>query len=177
MTETTEAVTDETYRARAGAMANMLDANPYRHGQKDWGKPKEENPCGTTGCVAGWSKLAKMGIVTIAPDGEMTYNPEDLGLVMDDVPETAYIPSYMFDGQRGVPTLWRAHYFQNVFADGQEWLGLNEGVATALFRDTVDLDHPEQVAVALLRRLASGELDRDGELSYGDLAEIDAQFD
>lgn len=133
--------TEQEYRERRTALANMLRARPERHDQSVWGDSKPENECGTVGCAAGWAKLAKAGIVTIAPDGEMTWDED--AMIRD------------WDGQR---TLWRSDGGDNAFREGQEWLGLGSEVANYLFDQTVSLLDPEEVAVEMLQRLGDGRL-------------------
>ena len=156
----TALVTDEVYRERAGALANMLADNGYRHGQGSWGKPEESNPCGTTACAAGWATLAKHGIVTIAPDGTMTYDPKNLGPV---APYGSRYRSGFLADELAVGTLWRARFDDVAEDEGRIWLGLSYTVTKALFHMTNFCADPEAAAVAVLRRLADGRLDRSSD--------------
>lgn len=149
--------TDQEYRERAGAMANMLERNPQRHNQRRWGTVEPENECGTVGCIAGWGTLAHKGIVTIAPDGEMTWAPEALGSVASARSE--YRHDYA-DDDLAVPTLWRARFENNAETNGRLWFGLSNDAAHALFQATVMCSRPNLAAIAVLRRLADGRLSR-----------------
>ena len=168
---------DEVFKTRATALANMLAANPYRHGQKDWGRPKEANPCGTTACVAGWSLLANRGIVTITPDGEMTYDESALGRTGDEVRYTADLYG-LSDAELEALTLWRSSYSYDAAREGQSWLGLSREVADALFRFTADsaISNQEATAVEILRRLADGRISRNDYLSLWTVEEIDTEI-
>lgn len=168
-------ITNKKYRDRALALANMLEANPYRHRQRDWGKPKEKNPCGTTACLAGWSQLAKRGIVTIELDGTMTYDEANLGRVGDQIQWRSDLVSYS-TAERQVPTLWRAAFGHTTNKEGQEWLGLSDSLAYTLFVQTADsiITNKEAVALELLRRLADGRLSRRrDDVSWDELDRID----
>jgi hypothetical protein len=149
MTVTTTDVTEETYRARATGLANMLTLRPERHDQKYYGSPAPQNECGTTCCVAGWGLLAARGIITIAPDGTMSFNPSDLAPFNPSVPES------------DTATLWREEFEYLAFPEAREWLGLSGEMAQMLFEETLYAAEPEQAALAMLRRLADGRLDRD----------------
>lgn len=150
MTETTE-VTEQEYRQRAGAMTNMLTVAPQRHNQRVYGGVKPANECGTTGCVAGWGLLAARGVVTIEPDGAMTWEPGEL--------ETG----------AGYTTLWRPEYDDRAWAEGREWFGLNDELASLIFEDTLYLNNPAAGALAVLRRLADGRVSRHDILTLDDV--------
>jgi hypothetical protein len=174
MTETTE-LTDQEYRDRALALANMLTAAPYRHNQKEWGQSKPENECGTAGCVAGWATLVSKEIVSIDPDGTMTWDPADLGSYADDT-DPSWVQEHYKDSK---PTLWRYGYGMVARETGREWLGLDYDAARLLFIETADypLTHRDAVAVEILFRLADGRLSRDFTEHDVDLFELDEQID
>lgn len=176
--EDSRAADDDLYRDRTTALLNMLVANAYRHNQKQWGMPKEANPCGTTCCVAGWGLLANRGIVTIALDGEMSWDEKDMGRADEDM-RFSWDADHMSDAQLQVPTLWRASYGHDARGEGAEWLGLSKNVAYALFEATADDSlvtpaNQEAVAVEMLRRLVDGRIDRNGRVADSDVQAIDA---
>lgn len=168
MTETT----DQEYRERAGAMANMLEKNPRRHNQRRWGTVEPRNECGTVGCIAGWGTLARKGIVTIAADGEMTWAPEALGPVASARSE--YRHDYAKE-DLAVPTLWRSRFENHAEDNGRLWFGLSHDAAHALFQTTVLCTRPNAAAIAVLRRLADGRLDRGFRLSAPEINRMVAE--
>lgn len=163
MTETVDQPTEQTYRARAGALGAMLTAAPYRHNQKVWGGAKPKNECGTSACVAGWSLLARRGIVTIAEDGVMTWDPaamEDLYGRDEHNPE---------DGHGSFDTLWRDGFADYARVEGMDWLGLSYDASYTLFVRTLEVERSDEVAREMLRRIADGRLgavDGDGRIHF-----------
>ena len=162
----TEVVTEETYRDRAGRLARMLAAAPYRHNQGTWGGVREQNECGTAACAAGWSLLAGRGIVTIDPDGTMSYDKAALGA---EEPRSWYPSDVQY--QRAIRiehTLWRDEYAILAESEGKTWLGLSYLAASSLFVITTYCDRPEAAAVAVLRRIGDGRLGtmEDGRLHF-----------
>lgn len=163
---------DSVYRERATAMANMLTTAPQRHNQKVYGAPKEPNECGTTACIAGWATLARKGIVTIELNGTMIWDEKDLGPVATKRSE------YRWDfapEELATPTLWRARFQEHAEHHGAAWLGLSRDAAFALFQTTVRCETPNAAAVAVLRRLADGRLDRDFHLTARDMDRMVAE--
>jgi hypothetical protein len=182
MTETDVQPDVETYRARAGALGAMLTAAPYRHNQYTWGGVKQENECGTAACAAGWSLLAKRGIVTIARDGAMTFDTTQLGS-MYDRDEFDSDEAYQRAAKRE-HTLWRDEFYSEAEDEGADWLGLSFAAAKVLFVHTTNVTHSNEVARELLLRIGDGrlgELDEDGRIHFWldaeNLEEIAAQFD
>jgi hypothetical protein len=174
-----EPVTEEEYRARAGAMANMLTAAPYRHKQQHWAFPEEENPCGTTCCVAGWATLAAKGIVTIAADGGMTYDPDALAPIETDSDTRIPFWEDEFLDRKDVPTLWRWQFNGEAPRTGRAWLGLGSEAAAILFELTArdSVTHQEAVAIEILRRLADGRLPLDFTTQDVDVRALDQEID
>lgn len=139
--------TDEVYRERATALANMLTLRPERHEQETFVSPKLENECGTVACVAGWSALAYAGVVTIALNGEMTWTEDGMHtLSWWDTERHESVP---------MQTLYDGGIAGAAERTGRKWLGLSREAAGALFYTMT-----EQVAVEVLRGLGDGRLDR-----------------
>jgi hypothetical protein len=148
MTITDDApVTDQDYRDRATALANMLMERPERHNQRYFTDSAPDNECGTTACIAGWAGYAAHGYVDIDLDGTMTWD-RAAGPV-----RSQYIQSE------------EAIDWERV---GREWLGLTWQAGLALF-----YTYDEKVAVEVLRRVGDGRWSRNftaddiGALRFG----------
>ena len=142
-------VSDQIYRDRATALANMLTLRPERHVQSTFGSVEPENECGTVACVAGWAALAQSGRVMIASDGVMTWA------------ELRSVVELSGSGMNFVPTLYDPNITAWAQVAGRVWLGLTEESADALF-----FTMRNAVAVEILRRLGDGRLSRD--FTYAD---------
>lgn len=165
MTETIE-TTEAEYRARAAALGTMLTVAPYRHNQATWGTVRPENECGTAACAAGWSLLAGRGIVTIAADGGMTWDPAKLGAEED---RSWYSSDDLYeDAVEREHTLWRDEFGDEAEREGRQWLGLSFDAANTVFLRTLDSIRPNEIARELLLRVGDGRLGEwlDGEIHF-----------
>lgn len=156
MTETK--VSDREYRDRATALANMLTLRPERHNQRTFGAVKPQNECGTVACIAGWAGMAKAGLVTIALDGQMTWDHK--------------VPFVFYDGKGSrheVGTLYDRAVVRSAEDAGREWLGLSLNAASTLF-----FTFDETVVIEVLRRVGAGSLSRD--FSAHDIWAVEAEL-
>lgn len=170
--------TDGDYRQRAGSLAAMLTLRPERHDQRMFGKPAPANECGTSACVAGWADLWATGVVNIAVDGVMTWDPSALGVFTSDLDAAEDLYGLSADEVASSRTLVRmdrddtADQTMNTIAENaRDWLGLGGDMANALFYRTSWMGKGTRnaVAVEVLRWIADGRLSRDAELSTYDL--------
>lgn len=153
-------VAEAEHRARAGALADMLEARPERHDQGTFGRVEPD--CGTVACAAGWATL--LALAVYVADGQ------DVRLDRTRWAEVMAEPYEVYEqlGDDGHLN-FRQHNGVSLspMEAGAAWLGLTRHTsAWLLFIGTMT----ERLAVAILRALAGGDLPLD--FGVDDLAPV-----